>query len=291
MCITSRHVTVHGQPMHYLNAGIGQAVLFLHGNPTSSYLWRNVLPAVSEVTRVIAVDLIGMGQSAKPDIPYRLQDHIAFVQGFIDALELDDLVLVLHDWGVVIGLDLLRRAPERVRGVAFMEGHIHPIEQWQDFDPGARTLFQELRDPVRGRQLIIDENMFIEAVLPSGILRTLSDEEMSAYRAPFLESQSREPIWRWVQEIPIEGEPAEVTEIVRTNQQTLQTSPVPKLLFYAQPGAVIGAAEVAWCQQHCGKLTTIDLGAGSHFLPEDHPAAIAAGLRYWLSSFHLAPSV
>ena len=148
-------------------------------------------------------------------------------------------------------------------------------------------MFQQLRDPELGRQLIIDENMFIEVVLPSGVQRTLSEREMSAYRAPFLEAASREPIWRWVQEIPIAGEPADVAEMVRTNQRTLQDSLVPKLLFYAQPGAVIGDAEVTWCHKHCSNLTSINLGAGSHFLPEDHPAAIATGLRGWLHALDL----
>lgn len=287
MVITSQSVTVHGHPVHYLDGGTGIPILFLHGNPTSSFLWRNLLPAVSEDARVIAVDLIGMGQSGKPDIPYRLQDHIAYIDGFIDVLGLNDLVLVLHDWGVVIGLDYLRRFPERVRAIAFMEGHIHPIDQWQDLDPSAQTMFQQLRDPSLGRHLIIDENMFIEVVLPSGIQGTLTDREMKAYRAPFLEPVSREPIWRWVQEIPIAGEPADVAEIVRTNQRTLQDSLLPKLLFFAQPGAVIGATEVAWCHEHCTNLTSINLGVGSHFLPEDHPAAIADGLRRWLHALDL----
>lgn len=194
---------------------------------------------------------------------------------------------MLHDWGVVIGLDYLRRSPERVRAFAFMEGHIHPIDEWQDLDPGARAMFQQLRDPALGRQLIIDENMFIESVLPSGMQRALSEREMSAYRAPFLEAASREPIWRWVQEIPIAGEPADVAEIVQANQRTLQHNPLPKLLFYAQPGAVIGAAEVAWCKEHLSNLTSINLGDGSHFLPEDHPEAFAEALRTWLHALGL----
>lgn len=166
------------------------------------------------------------------------------MEGFIDALALHDLVLVGHDWGVVIGLDYVRRSPERVRAMAFMEGHIHPIENWQDFDPGAQNMFQQLRDPVAGRRLIIEENMFIEAVLPSGIQRSLTEREMSPSRAPFRGPASRKPIWQWVQEIPIAGNPADVVEIVRANQRTLQASPIPKLLFYAEPGAVIGSTEV-----------------------------------------------
>jgi len=282
--ITSRFVTVNGQPMHYLEAGAGTPILFLHGNPTSSYLWRNVIPVVAQCGRCIAVDLIGMGKSAKPEIGYRLQDHIAFLDGFIEALNLSEITFVLHDWGVSIGLHYLTRFPERVRAVAFMEGHLGPIEHWTDLEPDARDMFQRLRSEEIGRQLVIAENFFVDTVLPSGILRTLTQDELAAYRTPYLRPRDREPIWRWVCEIPIEGHPADVHEIVTAYREGLARSPVPKLLLHAHPGAVIGAVQIAWCRQSLTNLTTVDLGEGIHFLPEDHPESIGLAIVRWLEA-------
>lgn len=280
--IGSRFAAVRGQPMHYREGGAGAPVVFLHGNPTSSYLWRNILPLLVSQHRCVALDLIGMGRSGKPAISYRLRDHIAYVEGFLDALGLTDITFVLHDWGVAIGLDYLRRFPERVRAVAFMEGHLHPIDRWTDFDPAAREMFQRLRTEDVGRRLIVDENFFVETVLPSGVLRTLSPEEMDAYRAPFPSPEDRAPLWRWPQEIPIAGEPADVATLLRANQTALARSPIAKLLLYAHPGAVIGPTEVAWCRSTLTNLTAVDLGEGIHFLPEDHPTAIGQALTLWL---------
>ena len=280
--ITSQTIAVNDSTLHYLAAGSGDPIVFLHGNPTSSYLWRNVIPHVAAHGRCLAVDLIGMGRSGKPPIAYRLVEHIAYIDAFIDALGLTRITFVGHDWGVAIALHYLRRFPERVRGIAFMEGHIHPIASWDDFDAGGRAMFGALRTEDLGRRMAIDENFFIETVLPSGIQRTLRAAEMAAYRAPYLTPQDREPLWRWPNEIPIAGHPADVHAIIRDNQDTLAASRVPKLLCYATPGAVIGPAEVAWCRQHLSNLTAIDLGPGSHFLPEDHPAAIGKAIGEWL---------
>jgi haloalkane dehalogenase len=282
--ITSRTVAVRDSTLHYLEAGAGAPIVFLHGNPTSSYLWRNVIPHVAPHGRCLAVDLIGMGRSGKPPLAYRFVDHRAYIDAFIDALGLEEITFVLHDWGVALGLHYLSRFPARVRAVAFMEGHLHPIARWDDFDAGGRELFQTFRTAEVGRRLIIDENFFVEQVLPSGIRRTLTAAELDAYRAPYREPRSREPLWRWVQEIPIAGEPADVAAIISDNQTTLAASPLPKLLCYAAPGATIGAAEVAWCRHHLGNLTAIDLGPGGHFLPEDYPREIGAGIAGWLTA-------
>ncbi|MDQ3328000.1 MAG: haloalkane dehalogenase [Chloroflexota bacterium] len=282
--IVSRTVVVNGAPMHYLEAGGGKPILFLHGNPTSSYLWRNVIPHVSRHGRCIAVDLIGMGRSGKPPLAYRLRDHIKCVDAFTDTLALDDLILVLHDWGVTIGLHYLTRFPKRVRGVAFMEGHLHPIESWSQLDSGARAMFQNLRASGIGRRMVIEENFFIETVLPSGILRPLAAEEMRAYRAPYIEPRDREPLWRWPQEIPIEGEPADVHDLVRDYRAYLAGTDIPKLLLHARPGAVIGAPEVVWCEVTLSNLTAVAVGPGIHFLPEDHPDAIGIAIGRWLTT-------
>lgn len=280
----SRTIVVRDSWLHYREVGDGSPIVFLHGNPTSSYLWRNILSYAAPYGRCLAVDLIGMGYSGKPSIDYRLRDHIAYIDAFIEALALDDITFVMHDWGVAIGLDYLRRHPDCVRAIAFMEGHLHPIARWDDYDEGARAMFGALRREPEGRRLVIEENFFIETVLPSGMYHRLSAAEWAAYRAPYLDPSSREPLWRWPQEIPIEGEPADVQRIVGDYRAYLTTSEVPKLLIYGQPGAVIGPTEVAWCRETLRELTVADVGAGIHFLPEDQPDAIGSALARWLAA-------
>ncbi|WP_405064460.1 haloalkane dehalogenase [Kribbella sp. NBC_01505] len=269
--------------IHYDDIGSGQVVVFLHGNPTSSYLWRNILEPVSKHGwRCLAADLIGMGKSGRPDIDYRLADHAAYLDAFIEALEIDRFTLVGHDWGAVLALDLARRRPDQVRAVAFLEGHLHPIAHWEDFDEDSRDLFQRLRSPELAEPLILEQNFFIEKVLPSGVLRTLTTEELDAYRAPFLDPLDRRTMLAWPREIPVNGEPADVTDVVIANQAVIADPTVPKLLIHATPGAVIGPTEVDWCRTHGRNLTIVDVGAGTHFLPEDRPLQIATALADWL---------
>lgn len=282
--LASKMVAVKDSRMHYLESGAGDPIVFLHGNPTSSFLWRNVIPHVDRHGRCIAVDLLGMGKSDKPNLDYRLADHITYIDAFIDALELNDITFVMHDWGIAIGLHFLTRFPQRVRAVAFMEGHIHTIESWSQFDEGARTMFNALRNADIGRTMVIEQNFFIETVLPAGIQRALSDEEMAFYRAPFLEKQARKPLLRWPSEIPIAGEPADVHDLVNGYNAYLAATAIPKLLLYARPGAVIGAAEVAWCKETLSNLTAVDIGPGTHFLPEDRPAESGMALARWLEA-------
>jgi haloalkane dehalogenase len=279
--IRSHYVAIKGSQMHYLEAGSGAPLVFLHGNPTSSFLWRKILPRLAPLGRCIALDYIGMGQSDKPSIAYRLVDHISYVEAFLDALALRDATFVTHDWGVVIGLTLGRQRPELIRGIVLMEGHIHPIAGWDALDAGAQALFQQLRTDGLGQELAIEQNIFIEVVLPSGMHHTLTPHEMETYRAPYREKQARLPLWRWANEIPIQGQPADVHAMVSANQVYLATTNVPKLLLYGQPGAVIGAAEVAWCLRECPGLTASNIGPGIHFLPEDQPDVISAAIAAW----------
>ncbi len=269
--------------LHYVEVGQGDPVLFLHGNPTSSYLWRNVVDQVAATgRRCLALDLIGMGRSGKPNLDYRLTDHIAYVDAFVETLALTDLTLVGHDWGAVIALDHQRRFPARVKGVCFLEGHIHPIASWDEFDEGGRRLFTDLRTPGVAERLIVEQNLFIEKVLPSGILRPLTKQEFDAYRAPFEDPASRSPMLRWPQEIPIAGEPADVADLIQANQAVITDPDSANLLLYAEPGAVIGKDEVDWCRTNGRNLTMASVGLGIHFLPEDQPARIAAALTNWL---------
>lgn len=278
-------VELLGSHLHHVEVGTGPVVLFLHGNPTSSFLWRHVLgPVAATGWRCVALDLVGMGRSGKPRLDYRLADHARFLDAWLEAAGIRPHVIVGHDWGAVLAIDLLGRRPESLRGVAFLEGHLHPIASWDDLDPGARDLFGALRTPSVGERMVFRDNVMIEAVLPAGVMRTLGAEELDAYRRPFLRPEDRLPMLAWTREIPIAGEPAGVVDVVTRNQRTLTTSPVPKLLLHGTPGAVVGEAEVEWCSRHGRALTVTDVGPGIHFLPEDRPDALAAAITHWLGS-------
>jgi haloalkane dehalogenase len=276
----SKYVDVRGSKMHYVEEGSGDPVLFLHGNPTSSYLWRNIIPHLSPVGRCIAPDLIGMGKSGKPDIEYRFVDHAKYVDGFIEALGLKNITLVIHDWGSALGFHYARRNESNVKGIAFMEAIVRPLT-WAEWPEQAKGMFQAFRTPGMGEQMIMDNNMFVEATLPGAILRKLSDEEMNRYREPYPNRESRLPLWRWPNEIPIDGEPAEVHEIVKAYSEWLGKSPLPKLLLYAQPGAIMRNL-LGWCEDNIANLKSVDVGAGVHFLQEDTPHEIGEAIADWV---------
>lgn len=280
----SRYVDVHDARLHYLDEGEGQAILFLHGNPTSSYLWRNVIPHLTPSARCIALDLAGMGKSSKPVCDYRFFDHVRYVEGFIETLALRNLTLVLHDWGSAIGFHYASRHETNVRAIAFMEAILMPLPGWEALPEEAWGLFQALRNPDFGRQLAIEQNVFIEQILPGGMLRTLTVEEFARYREPFADSASRMPLWRWSNEIPIAGEPADVAAAVEQYNRWLQMTPLPKLLLYATPGVSLGAPLVEWCEQNLPRLTLADLGAGLHFLQEDNPHGVGEALASWYAA-------
>ena len=277
----SRWAEVEGSRMHYVEVGSGEPILFLHGQPTSSYLWRNVLPHLAPLGRAIAPDLIGFGRSDKPDIEYRFVDHARYVDGFIEALGLDRLTFVIHDWGSGLGFHWARRHPDRVRGLAFFEAIIAPIPSWDDFPAELRELFRGFRSPETGRSLLIDQNVFIGKVLPGAVVRGLTEVEMERYREPFRDPASREPVYRWPNELPIGGEPADVTEIVGAYNAWLQETDVPKLLLHAEPGAITQAPLVEWCKAHLPELEVVHVGAGIHYLQEDNPDGIGKAVADW----------
>lgn len=282
--VNRRSVDVLDTTMSFVDTGDGPPVLFLHGNPTSSYLWRHVLPAVTERGyRGVAVDLIGMGHSGPSHRGYRLVDHLEHVDAFIEQLDLRQLVIVGHDWGGVMALDIARRQPDRVTGVAVMESHLHPIATWHSMKANDREMFSGLRGESSGERTVLDENFFIEKVLPSGISRRLTAAVHDAYREPFPDRESRAPILAWVREIPIEGAPADVTALVLRNQTVLSDPAMPVLLLHGEPGSVVTEAEVRWCSAHGRALTIASVGAGTHFLPEDRPAEIGAAVIDWLA--------
>jgi haloalkane dehalogenase len=231
-------IPVLDSTMAYREAGSPNSptVLFLHGNPTSSYLWRNIIPLVAPVGHCIAPDLIGFGQSGKPDIEYRFFDHVRYLDAFLDQAGIKSAYVVAHDWGSALAFHLAARRPQFVRGVAFME-FIRPMPTWDDFPLGAVENFKKFRTPGVGEKMILDENAFVEGVLPAAVVRKLTADEMAVYRAPFPTRESRRPTWRFPNELPIAGEPADVYSTIEEAHRELAQSSYPKLLFAGEPGA------------------------------------------------------
>lgn len=274
--------------MNVVDVGAGPAVVFLHGNPTSSHLWRHALAARPQGFRCLAVDLIGMGASGKPDIAYDLEDHIRHVDALIDALGVERYALVAHDWGVAISLDRLRRRPDEVQAVAFMEGHLRPLPDWDAFDEGGRDLFRRLRTPGEGEQMVLEDNFFIDTLLPAALQRRLSDAELDAYRAPYPTPDSRRPLLAWARQIPVAGTPGHPAETLGRAIEAAQHSRVPKLLVHGSPGAIMTAEAIAWCRTRLPELTVVDVGApAGHFLPEDRPEQVSAAVWGWLTGLGL----
>jgi haloalkane dehalogenase len=281
-------IEVLDSTMHYEDTGTGAPIVFLHGNPTSSFLWRNVLPAIGEPGRLLAPDLIGMGRSGKPDIAYRFADHARYLDAWFDALALDDVVLVGIDWGGALALDRAARHPDRVRGVAFMETILRP-STWDDFPGPARPRYEALRTPGTGEQKVLDENFFMEVALQATTLRDMSDEELAPYRAPFPTRESRRPLLEWPRAFPIEGEPADVVERVEAYDDWLATSgDVPKLLLtFDGPTLIVGAELIAWSEANIANLEIENCGEAAHLAPEDQPEAIAAAIATWMDRHQL----
>ncbi len=276
-----RHVRVDDSEMSYVDTGgEGPAIVFLHGNPTWSYLWRNIIPSISRLGRCLAPDLIGMGRSApSPRRAYRFVDHARYLDGWFEALRLTrDVTLVLHDWGSALGFHRAVRHPQQVRAIAYMEAMTRP-RVWADVPAGRDAMFRALRSG-EGERLALDENYFIETVLPKSVLRTLSDEEMAAYRRPFATRESRLPTLVWPRELPIDGEPADVVAIVEAYGAWLAQSPIPKLFINAEPGSLLVGRARDFCRTWPNQREVTVKGI--HFIQEDAPAEIAAALTSFL---------
>lgn len=223
-----------------------------------------------------------MGRSDKPAIDYRFVDHSRYLEAAIDALGIEDVALVLDDWGSALGFHYARRHAANVRCLAFMEPLLGPVPSWQAFPPDAREMFESFRTPELGWELIARKDMFVEQMLAGSVVRRLSEQEMQRYREPFPDESSRLPVWRWPNEIPIEGEPADVAELVGSYNTWLQDTDLAKLLFYATPGALVQRPVLDWAGARLKNLETVDLGEGIHFLQEDHPHTIGRELANWL---------
>lgn len=261
----------------YAAVGEGDPIVFLHGNPTSSYLWRNIIPHVANLGWCLAPDLVGMGQSGKaPTGAYRFEDHARYLDSWFDSLSLmKNVILVLHDWGSALGFHWAFRHQERVQAIAYMEAIVQP-RRWEDFPNGRDAIFRALRSE-KGEQLALEENFFVETVLPKSIIRQLTEEEMEAYRAPFKSREDRMPTLVWPRELPIAGEPADVVKIVEAYGEWLSGSELPKLFIAAEPGALLVGRDREFCRTWPNQREVTVKGI--HYIQEDSPAEIGAALR------------
>lgn len=278
----SNYVDILGSKIHYLDVGHGKPILFLHGVPTWSYLWRNIIPAVSDLGRCIAPDLIGFGYSDKPAINYRIFDHIRYIENFIETLDLRDITLVLHGWGSVIGFDYATRNPERIKGIAFIESYLHPVYDWKEMALPLQEMASIFSLADKGREKILSNNAFIQKMLQAATVRTLKPEEINAYLAPFSTQESRLPVWQFFCDAPVPGGPKDVIDLIETYCQKLQSNLIPKLMLYAIPGFITCMKDVQWAQDHLPNLTTMDIGDGHHYIQEGNPIALRIALREWI---------
>ena len=287
-----RHVKVLDAEMAYVDTGpmdsTATTTIFLHGNPTSSYIWRNIMPHVSSKARCIAPDLVGMGHSTKLDIEYRFVEHVRSLDAFISLIvPAGKVVLVIQDWGSALGFHWAFRHQDRVAGIAFME-FMRTFPTWDDAAQGkAKETFRAFRNPQQGRKLIIEQNSFIDVMLARAMVRQLTPEEHKYYADPYINLPSREPLYRWPNEIPIEGEPEDVWKIVSKYQDWLLESNVAKLFFWASPGRLVSVEKAKWYLDTLKNVKGVYLGQGVHFLQEDHPHRIGSEIAEWMEQSSL----
>jgi haloalkane dehalogenase len=285
--LAKKTVDVLDSRMAYHERGEGRPVLLLHGNPTSSYLWRDVIPELAGRGRLIAPDLIGMGDSGKLPDPdtntYRFTIHRGYLEAFIDAVigPAESVVLVVHDWGSALGFDWANCHRDRIRGIAYMEGIVRPVAGWDEWSPAATPIFQGFRSD-KGEAMILDRNMFVERVLPGSVLRKLTEAEMMEYRRPYQQREDRWPTLTWPRQIPIAGEPADVVAIAADYAQWMAQNDIPKLFVNAEPGAILIGAVREFCRSW--KNQTEVTVPGSHFIQEDSGPAIGRAVAGWMQA-------
>ena len=275
-------IRVLDSTIHYKDSGAGTAVVFLHGNPGSSHLWRNVLPRVGR-GRLLAPDLIGMGRSGKPDIAYRFANHASYLHAWFDALDLDRVVLIGHDWGGALAFDWAARHPERVLGIAFLESIVKPMA-WEDLSPQARKRSEAIRTPGVGEEMVLDQDLFVRQAFTGGVLTPVGDEDLDIYLAPYPTRGSRRPILAWARQIPLGGEPADLVARIEAYDAWLaKSTDVPKLLmtFEGSPTLLIDTELALWCTTNIAALEAVSCGKAGHHAMEDRPEEIAAAISAW----------
>jgi len=282
--LDKKFITVNGKRMAYAEMGTGDPIVFQHGNPTSSYLWRNIMRPLAERGRCVAVDLIGMGDSEKLDNPgpasYRYAEHRDYLYAAWDQLGItNNVTLVIHDWGSALGFEWAMRNPERVKAIVYMEAIVRPMS-WDEWPEAIRPLFAGFRSDA-GETMVLEKNVFVDRVLPGSVLRGLTDAEMEVYRRPFKTAgEDRRPTLSWPRHIPLDGEPADVCAVVDAYGKWLSECDIPKLFINAEPGAILTGAQREFCRNFPNQ-TEVTV-AGSHFIQEDSPAEIAAAIDAWL---------
>lgn len=278
----SKFVEVHGSRMHYIDTGGGgEPILFLHGNPVWSYIWSKVLPHVSPTARCIAPDLIGMGLSDKPPIQYTYLDHVRYVEGFLEALGLERYTMVLHDWGCILGFYIAMRQERKVRGLAFMEAMLAPYASWNAFPKDIAAQFKLFRTPGVGYRLIVEENLFVDKLLPGSSMVPFTEEEMGCYRRPFLDPASRQVILTFANQLPVGGKPADVAKATGEYARWLKRTELPKLFLWSDPGLITKEKDVEWARRNLKNLKTSFLGPGLHFYQQEHPVEIGQEVARW----------
>ncbi|MFT5859326.1 MAG: haloalkane dehalogenase [Flavobacteriaceae bacterium] len=280
----SKYVEVKGSKMHYIDEGEGDVMLFIHGNPTSSYLWRNVIPHLSSQGRCIALDHIGMGKSDKPDINYGFIDSYNYLEGFIEELGLKNITLVLHDWGAMMGFHYANMNRDNIKAIAFMEAAID-VPRYETMPRSIKIALSLMRTNFLGGLMVKRGNLFIKKMLPDMIVRKLTKEEMAYYAAPYPDAKSRKPLHRWPQDVAIKGKPEFSAKRLKDYAAWLKETAIPKLCFYVTPGVGFQAPDLEIVQKEFKNTTIIKLGEGSHFVQEDYPHEIGRGISEWYRGF------
>ncbi|OGT47022.1 MAG: haloalkane dehalogenase [Gammaproteobacteria bacterium RIFCSPHIGHO2_12_FULL_41_15] len=280
----SKFVKVLDSEMHYVEVGSGDPILFVHGIPTSSYLWRYILPACQQDARAIAVDLIGFGQSSKPHIDYSVEDHFKYLSAFINTMKLDRLTLVLHGWGSIPGLQYAALNEEKIKGVVLYESHIRPITDFNMLSLPVQQLATLLRDEKEAKKAVIEDNFFVEKWLHMGAVNKLSPEVVAEYRKPFATQASRQPLWQYAKELPIGNKNTKAFHMIQSYNHWLRDTQVPLCLMYAIPGLITPMSTVAWAKENIDNLQLVELNDVMHFVQESKPDLFSEALLRWYRS-------
>jgi len=276
----SKYIDVKGSKIHYIEEGEGDPILFLHGNPTSSYLWRNILPHLIKQGRCVAVDLIGMGKSDKPDIKYGFKDSYEYLEAFIEKMELKNMTLVIHDWGSALGFNYAYHHQNNVKGIAFMEAMFKTFE-YSQFPKDIRIAMKMMRSPITGWLMVKAANIFIKKMIPDMIVRKLSKIEKGAYAAPYRTIASRTPLLAWPKDVPIAGSPKYSHDTVTEYVAWLKESDIPKLCLHVEPGIAIKKEDAIWIKDNMKNIKMVYLGEGLHYIQEDYPHEIGQEISDW----------
>lgn len=276
----SKYLNIKGSKIHYVDEGEGDPILFIHGNPTSSYIWRNIIPHMTPNARCIAVDLIGFGKSDKPEIDYGFTDTYEYLLGFIRQLGLKNITLVVQDWGSGLGFHYANLNRDNIKGLAFMEAMYKPVV-WEEMSLGDKLAMKMIQSKFMSWLMLGVANQFVSYMLPTWVNRKLSKEEMTVYSQPFKSLKSRKPVWVFPRDVPVQGKPVHTANVVANYFDWLQKTDIPKVCFYADPGMLIRKKDAVWIENNFPNITMVELGEGTHYVQEDYPDKIGTTLSTW----------